>query len=87
MDYRQMIDSMSPDIYRSLKRSVETGRWPDGSPVTTAQRQNAMQAIIAWDEKHLPENERVGYIDQGHKAGANCGDPPETPLNWKEQGN
>ncbi len=79
-----MIDTMSPDIYRSLVRSVELGKWPDGKPLTPEQRENAMQAIIAWGEKHLAETERVGYIDKGHKAGDTCDEPDEMPLNWKE---
>lgn len=79
-----MIDSMSPEIYQSLKRSVELGKWPDGKPLTPEQRQHAMQAIIAWGEKHLPQEQRVGYIDKGHKAGDSCDDPLETTLNWKE---
>ena len=84
MDYQQMIDSMSPEIYQSLKRSVELGKWPDGKPLTPEQRQHALQAIIAWGEKHLPQEQRVGYIDKGHKAGDSCDDPLETTLNWKE---
>ena len=84
MDYRQMIDTMSPEIYRSLKRSLEIGRWPDGNAMTSEQRENALQAVIAWGERHLPPTERVGYIDKGHKAGDTCDDPVETPLNWKE---
>ncbi len=79
-----MIDTMSPDIYRSLVRSVELGKWPDGKPLTPEQRENALQAIIAWGEKHLEETERVGYIDKGHKAGDTCDEPDEMPLNWKE---
>jgi uncharacterized protein YeaC (DUF1315 family) len=84
MDYRKMIDTMSPDIYRSLVRSVELGKWPDGRPLTAEQRENALQAIIAWGEKHLEQTERVGYIDKGHKAGDTCDEPDEMPLNWKE---
>ena len=84
MDYLQLIDTMSPEIYQSLKRSLELGKWPDGTPLTVAQRHNAMQAVIAWGEKHLPEKERVGYIDKGHKAGDSCDDPQETTLNWQE---
>jgi uncharacterized protein YeaC (DUF1315 family) len=84
MDYRKMIDTMSPDIYRSLVRSVELGKWPDGGPLTAEQRENALQAIIAWGEKHLEQTERVGYIDKGHKAGDTCDEPDEMPLNWKE---
>mgnify|MGYP001553638811 FL=1 len=85
MDYQQMIENLSPELYRSLRRAVELGRWPDGSRLTSEQRAHAMQAIIAWGERHLDENERVGYIDKGHKAGDSCSEPEERPLNWQEQ--
>ena len=55
MDYQQLIDTMSPQIYQSLKRSVEVGKWPDGRALTQEQRETTMQAMIAWGEKHLPE--------------------------------
>ena len=84
MDYRQMIDSMSPEIYQQLRRSVEVGKWPDGRPLTPEQKHNAMQAIIAWGEAHLPPEQRVGYIDKGHKEGEQCDDPSEMPLAWKD---
>ena len=83
MDYQQLIDNMSPEIYRDLKRSVELGKWANGTPVTPEQRENAMHAIIAWGERHLSESERVGYIDKKDKAGDQCDDPQPTPLNWK----
>ena len=83
MDYQQLIDGMSPDIYRSLKRALELGKWPDGKALTLEQRHNSMQAVIAWGEKHLPHNERVGYIDKGRKGPKTDDDSQETPLNWK----
>lgn len=83
MDYQQMIENMSPELYQSLKRAVELGKWPDGSRLTDEQRANAMQATIAWGRQHLPASEQVGFIDKGHKEGDNCDDPEETPLNWK----
>ena len=52
--------------------------------LTPEQRENALQAVIAWGEQHLPPTERVGYIDKGPKAGDTCDDPVETPLNWLE---
>ncbi len=83
MDYQQLIASMTPETYRSLRRAVELGKWPDGKVLTPEQRENAMQAVIAWGEKHLDPEQRIGYIDKGHKAGDSCDDPQETPLNWK----
>lgn len=83
MDYQQMIESMTPEIYQNLRRALELGKWPDGQQLTREQKQHAMQAIIAWGERHLPAAERVGHIDKGHKAGDSCDDPAETPLNWQ----
>jgi len=82
MNYQQMIDAMSPATYRSLRRAVELGRWPDGSRLTPEQRANALQALIAWGERHLDETERVGFIDRGHKAGETCDSP--APLKWED---
>jgi uncharacterized protein YeaC (DUF1315 family) len=83
MDYFKLIGAMTPAIYQSLKRSVEIGKWPDGRPLTPEQRVEALQALIAWGELHLPESERIGYIDKGHKAGDSCDDPVETALKWQ----
>ncbi|MDG2046315.1 MAG: DUF1315 family protein [Halioglobus sp.] len=84
MDYSQLITKMSPEIYQSLVRSVELGKWPDGASMTPQQRENAMQAIIAWGESHLSEQDRVGYIEKKEKVGETADAPLETPLNWKE---
>tara|TARA_R110002110_G_scaffold406421_1_gene626319 strand:- start:133603 stop:133857 length:255 start_codon:yes stop_codon:yes gene_type:complete len=84
MDYQQMVDSMTRPLYDTLKRSLELGKWPDGRVLTQEQREHTLQALIVWGEKHLPEEQRIGYIDRGHKAGSQCDDPQETPLNWKQ---
>ncbi|GAB3307241.1 YeaC family protein [Haliea atlantica] len=83
MQYQDAIDQMPPEIYERLRQAVELGRWPDGSPVSPEQRDHALQAVIAWGEKHLPPEQRVGYIDKGHKAGEVCDDPAEVPLAWR----
>jgi uncharacterized protein len=84
MDYLQLIDSLTPEIYQSLLRSVAVGKWPDGNALTAAQRANAMQAIIAWGERHLAEPDRVGYIAKKPVVDDRCDLPVETPLAWKE---
>ena len=84
MDYQTLIDSLTPEVYHSLRRAMELGKWPDGRALSGEQRAIVMQALIAWGEKHLPPEQRVGFIDRGHKAGDLCDDPVEVPLNWKE---
>ena len=84
MDYQQLIEGMSAETYQSLVRSVELGRWPDDKVMSSEQRDNAMQAIIAWGERHLQERDRVGYLPKKKRPGED-GDPAaELPLSWKE---
>ncbi len=81
MDYLQLVDSMSPAVYRRLLRSVEIGKWPDGRAMTGAQRENALQAIIAWGQRNLPEEERVGFV----RGADNCESAEELPMKWQER--
>jgi uncharacterized protein YeaC (DUF1315 family) len=53
--FAHMIENITPDIYQSLKLAVEIGKWSDGRKLT-------LQAIIAWEAKNLPEDQRTGYM-------------------------
>ncbi len=89
MDFQQLIDSITPDIYESLKLAVERGKWPEGKKLTAAQREHSMQAIIAYDLRHIPEDQRVGYIPPKKKTEPcdtnkrpDHSDDPQ-PLKWQ----
>ena len=81
MDYRKLLEQLSPDLVATFKRSLEQGRWPDGREMTASQRADCLQAVIAWDDVHSAEEERVGYIDRSRKQTAG---EPEKPLRWDE---
>ena len=70
MDYQQLLNRLSPDIVDRLRRGVEIGRWPDGTALSDAQREHSLQAVIAWDSRHRPAGERVGYVHKGADRGA-----------------
>ena len=75
MNFEQIIASITPDIYRNLKRAIEIGKWPDGRSLTPEQRELSLQAVIVYEAKHVPESERTGFIDRGSKQeGEVCGD-------------
>ena len=67
MNIEQMLAVLDADIVARLRTAVEIGKWPNGVVLTKEQRQTSMQAVIAWEHQNLPENERSGYIDKGHK--------------------
>ncbi len=81
MDLKQLLQSITPDIYQRLVRAVEIGRWPDGRSLTAEQRETCMQAIIAYDQRK-PESERTGYVPPKPTPCADTA-PAEQPLNWK----
>ncbi len=95
MNFQEFFDSITPDVYEKLKRGVELGRWPDGSKLTSEQRETCLQALIAYEARHVPEQQRSGYIPRdshshcggrGEVAGPGDTDAPadvEQALNWQ----
>lgn len=85
MDFAELINNITPDIYQRLKRAIEIGKWPDGRVLTQQQKELSMQAVISYEHRHLSdESERTGYIDRGHKAQeerCESSDQP-SPLKW-----
>ncbi|KEF32892.1 hypothetical protein D777_00454 [Marinobacter nitratireducens] len=73
MTYDELIERLDPNVYRSLRQSLELGKWPDGRKLTREQREITLQAVIYYENLHnVPEAERTGYIDRGEKAGTAC---------------
>ena len=67
MNIDQVLAALTPEIVERFKTAIEIGKWPDGRLLTPEQRETCMQAVVAWEHKHLPEEQRTGYIDRGSK--------------------
>lgn len=52
---------ISPDLFAELKRAVELGKSGDGSRLTAEQREQCLQLVILYENRHLPEQERTGF--------------------------
>jgi uncharacterized protein YeaC (DUF1315 family) len=68
MSFIQAIENITPEIYENLKQAVEIGKWGDGRVLSVEQKELCLQAMIAWELKNLPEEERTGYM-----GGQECG--------------
>ncbi len=63
MSFIEVAKNLTPEVYESLKKSLELGRWPDGRQLTGEQKAICLDAIIAYEDANgLPEEQRVGYI-------------------------
>lgn len=70
-DYFAALDA---DIVERFKTAVAIGKWPDGRVLTADQKETCMRAIIMFEHKNVPENERTGYVP-----------PKETPCDTKKE--
>lgn len=62
MHYDDLIASMTPEIYASIKRAVELGKWPNGIKLNDEQRQTCIQAVITYESHNINREKRSGYI-------------------------
>lgn len=81
MEFRQLLDSITPQVYEALKRGIELGKWPDGRRLTDEQRELCMQAVIAY-EARKPETQRTGYVPP-KKTACDLPEDHEKPLKWR----
>ncbi len=62
--FAELLSSITPEVHSKLKQAIELGRWENGERLSKEQVELCMQAVIAYDEIHLSEEEKVGYIDR-----------------------
>ena len=60
----ELLASITPEVHSKLKQAIELGRWENGDRLSKEQVELCMQAVIAYDEMHLSEEEKIGYIDR-----------------------
>lgn len=66
MDVDALVANLTPEIYQRLKTAVELGKWPDGVPLTSEQRDNCLQMVMLWQARHnhQPEHMSIGTDGQ-----------------------
>ena len=62
MNIDDVLNNLNPDIIARFQTAIELGKWPDGRKLTDEQLHTCMQAVIAYEYKHLPEEDRTGYV-------------------------
>ena len=60
--FAEIASTISAEVYESFKLAVEIGKWPDDRKLTTEQKELCLQAMIAYELKNLPEDQRTGYM-------------------------
>ena len=69
MNFEDVAEAISPDVYKQFKLAIELGKWPDGRALSVAQKEICLQAIMLYEAKHqVAATERVGYVDSTKKT-------------------
>jgi uncharacterized protein YeaC (DUF1315 family) len=72
--WQALVAGMTPEVHQSLKTAVELGKWPNGDRLTPAQLEHCMQAVIAYDQLYLAEDQRTAFIDRSGLKKTLCDD-------------
>ncbi len=65
MDFLKAIDTMPEAVYLKLKQAVEIGKWENGTKLTEQQKSTCLQAVMAWQAKHLDNHDHMTIGNQG----------------------
>ncbi|HAS6376489.1 TPA: DUF1315 family protein [Vibrio vulnificus] len=65
MNTEQLLSAMTPEVYQRLTYAVETGRWPEGTPLSQTQRDSCMQAVMLYQSKHNIDAEHMSVAAGG----------------------
>ncbi|REL27021.1 DUF1315 family protein [Thalassotalea euphylliae] len=65
MDIIQVVDNLSEEMFERFKSAAETGKWPEGTEVEQAQRDTAMQIVMAYQARRLKSKEMLTVGEDG----------------------
>lgn len=71
MNLESTIEHMPEEMYLRLKCAAETGKWPEGNVVEQAQRDTALQLIMAYQAKHLNSDQMLTIGSDGQMVHKN----------------
>lgn len=76
-----MLGALDDELINRFKTALELGKWPDGQALTQEQKDICMQAVIVYEHKNVPEEERTGYVPPKETP---CAPKDETnPIKWQ----
>lgn len=65
MDLKEIIASMTPEIYQRLATAVELGKWADGVALTPEQKENSLQLVLLWQAQHNDDPQHMSVAKGG----------------------
>jgi hypothetical protein len=65
MSIEKLVNTITPEIYERLKYGAATGKWPDGTPLSCAQKEQTVQLVMMYQAKIEKSNEQFTVGEDG----------------------
>jgi hypothetical protein len=65
MSIEKLVNTITPEIYERLKYGAATGKWPDGTPLSSAQKEQTVQLVMMYQAKIEKSNEQFTVGEDG----------------------
>jgi len=69
-----LASKLTAETYQQLRTALELGKWADGRKLNAEQKESSLQLIIAYDQIHNEEQDRVGFVNKAKKKEPCAGD-------------
>lgn len=60
-----LVATMTLGIYQRIVQAVESGKWPDGVPLTLAQKENSLQVVMLWQARNNKDAQHMSIGTDG----------------------
>lgn len=65
MNVDNLVSSITPEVFERLQYGASTGRWPDGTELTEAQKEQTVQLVMLYQAKVAKSNEQFTINENG----------------------
>ncbi|WMN60236.1 DUF1315 family protein [Pseudoalteromonas xiamenensis] len=65
MNVDSLVKSITPEIFERLQYGAATGKWPDGTVLSEAQKEQTVQLVMLYQAKIAKSNEQFTINENG----------------------
>jgi uncharacterized protein YeaC (DUF1315 family) len=65
MNIDSLVNNLTPELFERLQYGASTGKWPDGTPLTEAQKEQTIQLVMLYQAKVAKTNEQFTINAEG----------------------
>ncbi|KAF7773912.1 DUF1315 domain-containing protein [Pseudoalteromonas citrea] len=65
MNIDSLVNNLTPELFERLQYGAATGKWPDGTTLTSEQKEQTVQLVMLYQAKVAKSNEQFTINEQG----------------------